>query len=216
MSAAHWVSVLACGAALSAGLVGWVRRKAVAGLRFDLAPPPVPASVLDAVREAERSWYAGRGRSRRMVEALQDVAANLVPDLVALADWSVGPYRVRPSTVAPLLPWAHASGHFALHGAPPPSTRAALAYFAIRRDAGAWQAAVVLEHLRLEHPHLRTLSWQAIAADPLQVALLYSGYMGAGGGWSEWRASTVPGNEALRRMRIDARSGGGSGTHGDS
>ncbi len=74
------------------------------------------------------------------------------------------------------------------------------------RGTDAWQAAVVLEHLRSDHPHLRRLGWDAIAHDPRLVALLYSGYLGAGGDWDAWRASAEPGPEALQRMAPDARA----------
>ncbi len=185
-----------------AGLVAWSRRRSIAALRFELQFPGVPEPVLHAIRDAEARYYAGRGPLRRGVEAFQDAAASALPDLVARADWSVGRYRVRPSTLVRLLPWAQAQGYCALQDTPPPaSMRAALAYFATVQGTDAWQAAVVLEHLRREHPHLRGIGWDDIARDPRRVALLYSGYLGAGGDWDAWRASDAPGAEALRRLR---------------
>lgn len=201
MTPMAWAAALAA-VALALGLLAcaWHRRRAISALAFDLHPPPVPARVLDAVREAEARHYAGVGAVRRRLETLQDAAAAWLPDLVALADWSVGPYRVRPSTIAPLLPWARAQGWFVPRGPRALSVRAALAHFAVRRSTGAWQAAVLLEHLSTRHPALRGLDWQAIATDPQRVALLYSGYLGAGGDWAGWRATPKPGAEALRRM----------------
>ena len=65
-----------------------------------------------------------------------------------------------------------------------------------------WQAATLLEWLRLDHPGLQKLDWRTISNDQKLVAKLYSGYMGAGGAWEEWRSSMTPGPEAARRMGL--------------
>jgi len=66
-----------------------------------------------------------------------------------------------------------------------------------------WLAALLLQHLKEEHPILATLPWSQIAGDRRLIAKLYSSYMGAGGDWAAWKASVEPGDVARKRMGID-------------
>ena len=77
-----------------------------------------------------------------------------------------------------------------------------LPYFSEQQVINDWQVAVILESLRRDHPQLREMTWDRIAADPSLVAKLYSGYMGAGGAWDQWRATLTPGPVARRRMEL--------------
>lgn len=48
--------------------------------------------------------------------------------------------------------------------------------------------------------------WAEIETQPLLIAKLYSGYMGAGGDWAMWRSQLTPGPVALDRMNLSQAS----------
>ena len=176
------------------------RRLAAADFSIDL--PQVPRSVLVAVKEAEAFAYASEPWYRRSAEYAQDVLTFLSPRLTYRLNFSVGRYRIKPATIEALMPWAEDHGFLQLHGEREQRLRHLLPYFSEQPVINDWQVAVILESLRCDHPQLRGMSWDEIAADPTLVAKLYSGYMGAGGAWEQWRKSLTPGPVALHRMRL--------------
>ena len=89
-----------------------------------------------------------------------------------------------------------------MHGEPDERLRHLLPYFSEQPVINDWQVAVILESLRRDHPALDNMTWEQIAADPSLVAKVYSGYMGAGGDWDQWRATLTPGPIARTRMRL--------------
>lgn len=169
---------------------------------FTISAPPVPGDVLMAVRQAEQDFYASQGTVRRVVESAQDVAAFVYPPLVYRLNFSVGPYRLKGQTVAEIVPWALENGHLDLLQAPKDDFHWLYVYFAEQPGLSDWGAAVYLETLRLKHPDLRTMTWEVIAADPLLVAKVYSGYLGAGGDWDGWAGDLRPGPVAASRLGV--------------
>ena len=194
-----WLLAFALGAVLATWFVHH-RVRSLAAIDFRVTYPPVPVSVTSAVRAAEARFYSGQGMLRGLVEEAQDIAALVWPPLVARMDSSVGPYRIKASTIAELMPWAQAQGYLTVIEADPHQALAAIAYFSEQPALADWGATLVLEHLRQRHPELREMDWETIAAEPRHVAKLYSGYMGAGGDWAAWEATLEPGPEALRRL----------------
>ena len=178
------------------------RYRVLAAADFVISPPPVPRSVITAVKHAETWAYAQEPWYRRAAEYAQDVLTFVVPRLTYRMDFSVGRYRVKPATVERLMPWAVQQGYLQLHGEPDKRLRHLLPYFSEQPVINDWQVAVILESLRRDHPVLGDLAWDQIAADPLLVAKLYSGYMGAGGDWEQWRATVTPGPVARARMQL--------------
>ncbi|MBM2577304.1 hypothetical protein JQC91_13425 [Jannaschia sp. Os4] len=200
-----WIAGLLLGAVLGAvGAAAFVadRVRALSAVEFTLHAPPVPASVVHAVRIAEGAFYADLTAPRRMAEAAQDVAAFLHPPLVYRLNLSVGPYRLKGATLAETIPWALNEGYLHLGGAPPEDFHWLYVYLAEQPGLADWGAAARLEWLRRDHPGLRGMGWDEIAADPALVAKVYSGYMGAGGAWEAWRADLTPGAVARARMGL--------------
>ena len=178
------------------------RARWLAQYEFELIPPPVPLSILKQVKEAEQRSYAELAFWRRSAEEAQDILAFASPALAYKMNFSLGNYRVKSHTIRKILPWAVRNGFLKLDGKPDRQARYALAYFSEQPALNTWQAAVLLAWLRQDHPKLKQLSWAEIADDPQLVAKLYSGYMGAGGAWEQWRSDLSPGPEARRRMAL--------------
>lgn len=179
------------------------RKRQLQRLTFHLRGPDVPAAILDAVRDAEAQFYRDLGPLRRFVEDVQDVFSFLVPGLIQALNLSVGPYRIRPQSVAGLLDEAVALGYLTVEDAEAGADHALLAYLSMQPVINQWQAALLLQHLKDDHPQLAALDWSAIAAEPRLIAKLYSGYMGAGGDRAGWRATLEPGRVAKKRMHLD-------------
>ncbi len=175
----------------------------LASLEFELAPPPVPFAVLQEIQNAEQTSYADRSLLRRATEEAQDVMVFASPRLAYLANFSVGRYRIKAQTIEEILPWAIEQGYLTLDSTPLEDFARALAYFSEQPVLNDWQAAVYLDWLRQDHPELVTLTWPDIASDPMLVAKLYSGYMGAGGDWGLWHKDLTPGSVSLRRLGLD-------------
>ena len=178
------------------------RYHALAAADFAIDPPPVPRSVVLAVKHAEAFAYAQEPWYRRTAEYAQDVLTFLIPRLTYRLNFSVGRYRIKPATIESLIPWAEQEGYLQMHGTPNERLRHLLPYFSEQPVINDWQVAVILEYLRRDHPQLDRMTWEQIAADPSLVAKVYSGYMGAGGDWEQWRATLTPGAIARTRMQL--------------
>ena len=170
--------------------------------QFEIISPPVPALVLKAVRDAEARFYSDAGVLSAAKEHVQDALVFASPGLVYRLNFSVGRYRVKAQTIEKILPWAIQNGYLKLEGDTHHLARSAIAYFAEQPAMSDWQAAILLEWLRNDHPQLKQKSWEEVSANPQLVAKLYSGYMGAGGAWDQWRSTLTPGPEARRRMGL--------------
>jgi hypothetical protein len=169
---------------------------------FHLRGPEVPIAVLDAVREAEQHFYRNLGLLRRFAEDLQDVLCFISPGLIYALNVSVGPYRIKAQSVAGLIDYAIERDYLIMAVPPRRKDAALLAYFSMQPFINQWQAALILQHLKEQHPLLATMSWSSIAADRRLIAKLYSGYMGAGGDWATWKASIEPGKVAVERLQL--------------
>ena len=178
------------------------RYHALAAADFAIDLPPVPRSVVLAVKHAEAFAYAQEPWYRRAAEYAQDVLTFLIPRLTYRLNFSVGRYRIKPATIEALIPWAEQQGYLQMHGTPDERLRHLLPYFSEQPVINDWQVAVILEYLRRDHPQLDNMTWEQIAADPSLVAKVYSGYMGAGGDWDQWRATLTPGPIARTRMQL--------------
>ena len=178
------------------------RYRLLAVADFTIDPPPVPRSVVVAVKHAEAFAYAQEPWYRRAAEYAQDVVTFVLPRLTYRMNFSVGRYRIKPATIEGLMPWAVRHGYLQVHGEPDARLRHLIPYFSEQPIMNDWQVAVILESLRRDHPRLNEMSWDRIAADPSLVAKLYSGYMGAGGAWDQWRATLTPGPVARQRMQL--------------
>ncbi|MEJ6398524.1 hypothetical protein [Yoonia sp. 208BN28-4] len=174
----------------------------LAALEFETDRPDVPFSVLEIIQDAERQSYAQRSFFRRGVEEMQDAIVFLSPEIGYRTNFSLGRYRIKAATLETILPWAIEQGYLTLNDTTQTEFAHALAYFSEQPGLNDWQASVYLEWLRRDHPMLVDLTWPDIAADPLLIAKLYSGYMGAGGAWEQWRADLTPGPVALRRLGL--------------
>lgn len=178
------------------------RYRVLAAADFAIDPPPVPRSVVVAVKHAEAFAYAQEPWYRRAAEYAQDVLTFLIPQLTYKMNFSVGRYRIKPATIEARIPWAEEHGYLQVYGTRDERLRHLLPYFSEQPVINDWQVAVILESLRRDHPQLRAMTWEGIAADPSLVAKLYSGYMGAGGAWDEWRSTLTPGPVARQRMKL--------------
>lgn len=180
------------------------RVRSLSSVDFTVIAPPVPGEVVLAVRQAEERYYAGQSYPRRAMEMAQDIAAFLHPPLVYRLDFSVGPFRLKGHTLAETIPWALENGYLELRETPERDFHWLYVYLAEQPGLADWGAAVHLEALRQRHPQLREMTWTIIAADPMLVAKLYSGYLGAGGDWEAWEADIQPGAVAMKRLVLAA------------
>ena len=126
----------------------------------------------------------------------------VAPELVYRLNVSVGPYRIKARSVAELIDEAIPEGYLTFEAPPGQSVDTLLAYFSMQPVINQWQAALLLQHLKNQHPVLATLPWSEIAADKRLIAKLYSGYLGAGGDWAAWKRSVEPGKVARARMQL--------------
>jgi hypothetical protein len=175
----------------------------LASLEFELAPPHVPFAILQDIQKAEQTSYAKRSPLRRAAEEAQDIMVFASPNFAYSLNFSVGRYRIKARTIEEILPWALKQRYLILEGTSSEDFSHALAYFSEQPVLNDWQAAVYLDWLRRDHPGLAALTWPEIASDPMLVAKLYSGYMGAGGDWDLWRTDLTPGSVSLRRLGLD-------------
>ncbi len=178
------------------------RAKSLAEIDFRISYPTVPVAVTNAVREAEASYYESRGWLRKSAEEAEDILTFFWPPLVTALDLSVGPYRIKASTLEELLPWAVSEGYLTIVDVEHRKALQSISYFSEQPALADWGAAIILESLRSRHPVLKDMDWSVIANDPSLIAKLYSGYMGAGGDWDGWKATLEPGPEAKRRTGI--------------
>ena len=178
------------------------RAKSLAEIDFRISYPPVPVEVTSAVRSAEATYYESRGFLRKLAEEAEDVVTFFWPPIVTTLDLSVGPYRMKASTLKELIPWTISEGYLTVVDVEPHKALQAISYFSEQPALADWGAAVILENLRLRHPKLRDMDWNSISSNPDLIAKLYSGYMGAGGDWTAWEATLKPGPESLRRMNL--------------
>jgi hypothetical protein len=208
--AANFVGGVVVGAAITASAVAVAqlrRERLVQELEFRILGPTVPVNVLHTIRDAEVEYYRRLPVLRRLVEDAQDVGARLWPAGVLRLGLSVGRYRIKGSAILPLLTYAQKQGYLVVEGAPDRRKDRLVTLFTMDPALAEWQAAVVLQHLKDEHPHLRVLGWEEVAADPAAIAKLYSGYMGAGGAWDAWMSDLVPGPHARERLGYDPATG---------
>ena len=180
----------------------------LATIDFRTHGPEVPDNVLDSVRGAEERAYADMGIPRRLAEDVQDALALLSPRLAFARDYSLGPYRIKASTVSETLDYALDKGYLTVRRQPSGEYRDVLPQFALQPSINDWEASVLLDMLKNRHPQLSRMSWAQIAADPNAIAKLYSGYMGAGGDWPAWAADDIPGPVARQRLGYDPATGG--------
>jgi hypothetical protein len=188
-------------------LVTYDRERLIGRLDMRLRGPAVPDVVLAAVRGAEVRWYQGLPLWRRSVKIAQDIAASAVPQAAFWMNSSIGPYRIKARTIHDLMPYALDRGYLRLNSGPDKRYNKLLPYFALQPLLNDWQAAVLLQSLKDKHPGLRQQTWKQIATDPTAIAKLYSGYMGAGGQWEQWRQTAAPGAVAQERLGHDPESG---------
>jgi len=174
----------------------------LASLEFELNPPPIPASILAKVREAESQSYDSRSFVRRFVEETQDIIVFASPEMAYKLNFSVGRYRIKAKTIEDILPWAIERRFVVLEQTSLADFSHALAYFSEQPGLNDWQAAIYLQWLKDDHPLMADLAWLEIEAEPELIAKLYSGYMGAGGAWELWRENLSPGSIAKERMRL--------------
>ena len=178
------------------------RAKSLAEIDFRITYPPVPIVVTSAVRDAEANYYKSRGTLRKLAEEAEDILTFFWPPAVTTLDLSVGPYRMKASTLKELIPWAMSEEYLKVVDAEPHEALQAISYFSEQPALADWGAAIILESLRLRHPTLQKMDWETISADPNHVAKLYSGYMGAGDDWEVWKSTIAPGPVAKRRMNV--------------
>lgn len=183
------------------------RSQLIGTMDFRTHGPVVPANVLRAVRGAEVRAYGDMGSARRFAEDVQDSLALLWPGLAFSYDFSLGPYRIKASTVTETLDFAIDEGYLELNSERSSRYNELLPFFVLQPSNSDWQASVLLEYLRQRHPDLAKMSWPQIAADPDAIAKLYSGYMGAGGDWAMWAADLVPGAVSRERLGYDPGTG---------
>ncbi len=198
-----WILI---GLVIGACIALWVLKERahwLASLEFELNPPPVPASILIKVREAESRSYEKRLLVRRLVEEAQDVIVFASPEMAYKLNFSVGRYRIKANSIEAILPWAIKRRLVVLEKTAPTSFAHALAYFSEQPVLNDWQAATYLQWLKEDHPLMTDLTWSEIEAKPELVAKLYSGYMGAGGAWELWRENLTPGSVAKQRLGLE-------------
>lgn len=183
------------------------RTQLLATMNFRTHGPVVPGNVLRAVRGAEARAYEDMGIGRRLVEDAQDALALLWPGFAFSRDFSLGPYRIKASTVRTTLDFALNEGYLTLSSAKASRYSELLPFFVLQPSISDWPASVLLEYLRQRHPGLARMTWGEIAADPAAIAKLYSGYMGAGGDWERWAAHLVPGDVSRARLGYEPTTG---------
>ena len=124
-----WILIGLCIGACAALWVMKERAYWLASLEFELNPPPVPASILAKIREAESRSYESRPLVRRFVGEAQDVIVFASPKMAYKLNFSVGRYRIKAKTIEDILPWAIKRRFVVLEQTSPKDFTHALAYF---------------------------------------------------------------------------------------
>ena len=183
------------------------RRARLQELDFHLTSSEVPVPVLNTVKQAEMRYFQELPLFRRGVEASQDVAALFWPQLAFALNISVGAYRIKPQTIRTLIHFAIQEKYLQMRIPEDYRFDSFLSYFSMQPALNDWQAALLLQKLKMQHPATMEVSWEQISSRPHLVAKLYSGYMGAGGDWEAWLASDEPGAVSQSRLGYDPVTG---------
>ena len=183
------------------------RRARLQELDFHLASPEVPVPVLNTVKQAEMRYFQELPLFRRGVEASQDVAALFWPQLAFTLNVSVGAYRIKPQTIRTLIHFAIQEKYLQMRIPEDYRFDSFPSCFSMQPALNDWQAALLLQELKMQHPATMEVSWQQIGSSPHLIAKLYSGYMGAGGDWEAWLASDEPGAVSQSRLGYDPVTG---------
>jgi hypothetical protein len=152
-------------------------------LDFHLTSPEVPVPLLNTVKQAEMRYFQELPLFRRGIEASQDVVALFWPQLAFALNISVGAYRIKPQTIHTLIQFAIEEKYLQMRIPEDYRFDSFLSYFSMQPALNDWQAALLLQKLKMKHPATMEVSWQQIGSSPRLVAKLYSGCMGAGGDW---------------------------------
>jgi hypothetical protein len=129
------------------------------------------------------------------------------PQLAFALNISVGAYRIKPQTIHTLIHFAIQEKYLQMSIPEDYRFDSFLSYFSMQPALNDWQAAVLLQKLKMQHPATMEVSWQQICSNPRLVAKLYSGYMGAGGDWEAWLANDEPGTVSQSRLGYDPMTG---------
>ena len=160
----------------------------------------VAAWVVAVVGAGEANRTSGASMIRRTADQVQRALLRLDPRSATVADWSIGRYQIRPATARAALHWACASDAVCTRGCDHRPSGAALVRQILDPAGGIALVQVILARLRDNHPCLRTMSWEQIEASDQAIAKLFSGWLGAGGFWTAWRADCRPGPLACRYL----------------
>ena len=183
------------------------RRARLQELDFHLTLPEVPLPVLNTVKQAEIRYFQELPLLRRGIEASQDVVALFWPQLAFALNISVGAFRIKPQTIRALIHFAIQEKYLQMRIPEDYRFDSFLSYFSMQPALNDWQAELLLQKLKMQHPATMEVSWQQISSRPQLVAKLYSGYMGAGGDWEAWLASAEPGTVSQSRLGYDPVTG---------
>lgn len=177
------------------------RRKSLLNeIDFTINGPSVPIEVMIKIKSAEKKFYDELSFFRKLAEDLQDILGILFPSLVYKLNFSVGAYRIKPKTIKHLIEYAIENNFLIVRTQKSDRYNYLLAYFSLQPLLNDWQASVILEELKNEHPKLKKMSWESIVNDDKLIAKLYSGYMGAGGDFDAWKSNIEPGDIAKYRI----------------
>jgi len=162
----------------------------------------VPDSVLGTVLKAEEQWQEDLSFLRERAEENQDNLALKDPGEAFNKNNSIGRYNMEPQTAKDALEWAFRNGEAGEYGFSEMPSDEKIVKLIMDKDMDSKLAALRLSQLKDSHPQLSKLSWEEIDSDPNYVAKLYSGYMGAGGAWDQWKSDLEPGSEAKKRLGL--------------
>lgn len=169
-------------------------------LDYKLNDTGVPINVTQMVEAAE-SYYYSQNKGNQWIEAIQDVLAIVIPQIIYYFNFSVGRMRMKPRTMEANIIWAIKHKMLVFNSKASPKLIYLLGYLSMIPNVSHWQAEVYLAKLKSEHPQLKKINWSEIEQNNELIAKLYSGYMGAGGDWDAWKQNLEPGNEAKKRFK---------------
>jgi len=170
-------------------------------INYTLKTKPVPRIVLSAIAAAEESAYAKTSATRFIVEAIQDILVRFSPRHVYHKNYSVGTYRIKAKTAKSAIRWAIKRELLKIHDKNYKDYTELIPLFVMSPRYNEDITRVVLTQIKEKHPILRKLRWQDIQKDDYLIAKIYSGYMGAGGNFNDWKKSITPGKEAQKRLK---------------
>lgn len=180
--------------------------KTKTNLRAGTEATSPPIWLAEVIRAAEDTWHNNLGIVRKLAEDAQDLLAAENPSAAYRNNYSIGNSNIRPQTARAAIDWIFNNQLEQSIGFQERPDDNALVAMILNPAEENKVVLSILTHLQQIHPGLNNMNWDQITASDSLIAKIYSGYLGAGGAWDQWKSGLIPGQEAMSRLQCRENS----------